>query len=68
MITNYNLTGLHVRASQELQKDIINRIWKSKSYAIPRYLIVKNGVIVNADALRPSAQQKLYDQLKAFFN
>ena len=64
MITFYNLTGNHLRASKSLKQDLINKLWKGNSYAIPRYLIVKNGKIIDNDALRPSDKEKLYLLLK----
>jgi len=67
MITYYNLGGQHIRASDKLRQDLINVLWAgNKNYAIPRYLIIKNGQVVEKNALRPSDKQKLYSQISKY--
>jgi thiol-disulfide isomerase/thioredoxin len=63
MIKYYDLSGTHIRAADALKKDLMNLFWDGKSYSIPRYLIVKDGVVVEESALRPGDGQKLYDQI-----
>jgi thiol-disulfide isomerase/thioredoxin len=64
MIKFYNLQGNHLRASDSLKQDLINKLWKGEGYAIPRYLMVKDSKIINDDALRPGDKEQLYKQLK----
>ncbi|MBB6238408.1 thiol-disulfide isomerase/thioredoxin [Pedobacter sp. AK013] len=66
MIKYYKLSGSHIRTNNALQKDLIDRLWEGKGYAIPRYLIIKDGKLVVADALRPSDKEKLYAQISKF--
>lgn len=66
MIKFYNLAGTNIRTSDKLRQDLINKLWGGKGYAIPRYVIIKNGEIVVSDALRPSDKQKLYDQISKY--
>lgn len=66
MITFYGLSGTNIRTNDKLRQDLINKIWGGKGYAIPRYLILKNGQVVEKDALRPSDKQKLYDQISKY--
>ncbi|MES2275400.1 MAG: TlpA disulfide reductase family protein [Bacteroidota bacterium] len=63
MIKYYDLSGNHVRTTDNLRTDLMNRFWDGKGYSIPRYVIVKDGVIVEKDALRPADKQKLYEQI-----
>lgn len=63
MIKYFGLDGSHVRTTPKMYAELINRFGKNQSFSIPRYLIVKDGKIVEDDALRPSDQQKLYDQI-----
>jgi len=66
MIKYYGLNGLHLRASQALQTDIANRLDKNGIIAIPRYLIINDGKIVNADAERPSNTAALQKQINKY--
>lgn len=66
MIGFYGLSGNHIRTSTKLRQDLINKIWNTKGYSIPRYLIIKNGAIVNNNALRPSDAEQLYQQLNKY--
>jgi hypothetical protein len=46
---------------------MVKQLWKgSKGYSIPRYLLIKNGQIVVADALRPSDKEKLHEQVERY--
>jgi len=67
MIKYYKLAGNHIRANDVLQKDLISKLWGGKGYAIPRYLILKDGKLVVSDALRPSDKNKLYEQIANYF-
>lgn len=65
-IKYFDLSGLHVRASDELRKDIFRTLGKNNSLTIPRYLILdKNGSIVNDEAARPSDSTKLSQQISS---
>jgi len=64
VINKYNLRGYHARMVTEKFK---NEHFLYKIDGIPRYMIVdKNGDIVIDDALRPSSQEELYNQLSKF--
>ncbi|ARS41372.1 hypothetical protein CA265_17625 [Sphingobacteriaceae bacterium GW460-11-11-14-LB5] len=66
MIKYFKLSGNHVRTNQALRKDLSDKLGKDGSYGIPRYLIIKNGKLVVADALRPSDKEKLYAQISKY--
>ncbi len=66
MIKYYKLAGNHIRTNDLLQKDLMNKLWDGKGYAIPRYLILKDGQLVVPNALRPSDKQKLYEQIASY--
>jgi hypothetical protein len=59
----YGLTGNHVRTTNNLHNDLMKRFWDGKGYSIPRCVIIKDGLVVEKNALRPSDGQKLYDQI-----
>lgn len=64
MIKYYNLSGIHLRASEQLSKDLNHNLGKNDIFGIPRYLLVdKNGKIVNDNAERPSDTGKLRSQI-----
>jgi thiol-disulfide isomerase/thioredoxin len=65
MIKYYNLDGWHIRVNKNLLQDMLNKFWDGKGYAIPRYILVSKGRVVNANMLRPGDKTKLYTQLKA---
>jgi hypothetical protein len=44
----------------------MNILWDGKGYSIPRYLILIDGKLVEANALRPSDKTKLYQQISSF--
>jgi len=63
LIYEYQLKGYHLLAGKELIKDLKQKIYKNEAIDIPRYIIVKNGKIVELNAFRPSDDQKLLKQL-----
>ena len=63
MIKYYGLAGNHVRTTDNLRNDLMKRFWDGKGYSIPRYVIIKDGEVVDKNALRPSDKQKLYDEI-----
>lgn len=65
VVSSSNLSGSHYLANKTLLKDIKNRIYKSKSVVIPRYLLVnKYGKIIDIDAPRPSENADLMNSLE----
>ncbi|HWW38461.1 TlpA disulfide reductase family protein [Pedobacter sp.] len=66
MIRYYDLRGKHIRTSDSLRQDLMNKFWDGKSYSIPRYLIVKDGKVIEANALRPADKDKLYQQIRKY--
>jgi thiol-disulfide isomerase/thioredoxin len=66
MIKYFKLSGNHVRTNKTLQQDLVNKLWEGKGYSIPRYLILKDGKLVVASALRPSDKTKLYEQIAKY--
>lgn len=65
MVKYYDLEGSHVRVNKNLLQDMLNKFWDGKGYAIPRYILVSNGKVVNDNMLRPSDKDKLYSQIKS---
>ena len=65
MIKFYKLSGNHIRVNPTLLQNLMDKLWDGKGYSIPRYLILKNGKLVNDKALRPSDKKLLYDQISA---
>lgn len=63
LIYKYQLTGYHLLAEQKLYNDLKRKVYKNEAMEIPRYIIVKNGKIVELNAFRPSDSQKLLKQL-----
>lgn len=64
MIKYYNLEGWHIRTNKALLQDLKNKFWDGKDgYAIPRYILVSGGKVVNANMFRPSDKEQLYKQL-----
>lgn len=64
LIKYFKLSGLHVRAADELRKDLSRTLGKDNIMSIPRYLIIdKNGTIINNDAARPSDSIHLSRQI-----
>lgn len=66
MVKYYKLSGSHIRTNAALQQDLMNKLWDGKGYAIPRYLILKDGKLVVPNALRPSDKGKLYEQIGGY--
>ncbi len=66
MIKFYDLSGTHIRVSESLRKDLTDVIWKNKQVSIPRYLIIKDGKLVESQAKRPSSGQELYTQISSY--
>ncbi|WP_285008809.1 TIM barrel protein [Pedobacter faecalis] len=65
MIKYYQLDGWHVRTNKSLLQDMLNKFWDGKGYAIPRYILVSDGKVVNPNMLRPSDKEKLYNQVES---
>lgn len=65
MIKYYKLSGNHIRVNPKLLQNLMDKLWDGKGYSIPRYLILKDGKLVNDKALRPSDKDKLYQQISA---
>lgn len=64
LVYEYQLTGFHLMAGWKLQEDLKKIIYKNKpAIDVPRYIIVKNGKIVEVNAFPPSQSQKLIKQL-----
>jgi len=63
MIKYYKLAGSHIRVNPKLLQNLMDKLWDGKGYSIPRYLILKDGKLVNDKALRPSDKDKLYQQI-----
>ncbi|WP_316836306.1 TlpA disulfide reductase family protein [Pedobacter nutrimenti] len=66
MIRYYDLSGKHIRTSDSLRQDLMNKFWDGKGYSIPRYLIIKDGKVVEANAMRPADKDKLYQQIGTY--
>lgn len=64
----YNLQGLNLMASKSLASDIHHKfgLGQDKTLAIPRYMILKDGKVVEANANRPSSKEKLTHQIKQY--
>jgi thiol-disulfide isomerase/thioredoxin len=65
-IKEYNLTGHHIMINDSIKNDLVKILQIEKSsFTIPKYILIdKNGQIVLKDALRPSDETKLLDQIK----
>lgn len=64
MIKFYELAGQHLRASPLLVEDLSRLLSRSQGLTIPRYIILKHGNVIVADALRPSSGDLLHKQIK----
>jgi len=62
-IYKHQLNGYHLLAGQELMKDLKQKAYKNGAIDIPRYIIIKKGKIIEANAFRPGDGQKLLEQL-----
>jgi thiol-disulfide isomerase/thioredoxin len=65
-INEYNLIGSHLMANDSIKKDLLRNLGIEQSdLRIPKYILInKNGQIVLKDALRPSDEEKLLDQIR----
>ncbi|RYG09213.1 MAG: redoxin domain-containing protein [Chitinophagaceae bacterium] len=66
MIKFYKLAGHHIRVNPTLLQNLMDKLWDGTGYSIPRYLILKDGKLVNDKALRPSDKKLLYDQIATY--
>ncbi|NBW38230.1 MAG: hypothetical protein EBR30_25055 [Cytophagia bacterium] len=68
VIAKHNLAGFNIRASQALEEDIWFRLTNqvNASREIPRYLIIKDSVIVDDNAPHPSDYEQLVAKLNSF--
>jgi thiol-disulfide isomerase/thioredoxin len=63
-----NLGGYHVRAGQELTRQLKTELgFGSGPIPIPRFLFVKNGQIIDIKAARPSDFKVLRRQVERYF-
>lgn len=66
-INKFILNGYNTIANKELIKDIREKIYSNeKTFSIPRYIIIKDGIILNHNALRPSDGVLLINQLRSY--
>lgn len=64
-IQNYQLEGMHLRASASLLKDIQQQVYGTEEFLIPRYILLSpNGEILHKDLPRPSNYSQLEEALK----
>lgn len=64
LVKKFELGGVNIMAGKELQKDIIEKIYKNQSISIPRYILLSPlGEVLNADMPRPSDLTKLKTEL-----
>lgn len=64
LISKLNLGGYHILAGEKLQKNLIAKLnIVGGVITIPRYLIVKNDIILVSDAFRPSNISSLKEQI-----
>lgn len=63
LIYKYGLSGYHLLAGKELRVDLKRKVYRSETIDLPRYIIVKEGKIVELNAFRPSDDKKLINQL-----
>lgn len=72
IIKEKQLVGIHIAVDTE---ELFNDIWEqylneplSAKYMVPRYFIVKNGIIVVPYAAPPSSKKKLCNQIDSVLN
>lgn len=59
-----NLPGLHLRATEKLTMDILDKIYKNERISIPRYVLLDpEGNVVNDNLSRPSQIEYLKNEL-----
>jgi thiol-disulfide isomerase/thioredoxin len=67
LIKYFDLKGNHIKANEQLVRDVSKIFWNGKMYALPLYVIVNaDGNIAEADALAPSDGKKLYQQIEKY--
>lgn len=68
-IKKYNLTGFHIRLTEELKNSLYETVNTNNSaFSLPRYIVVgKKGEIVEGNAMYPGKKEKLYEQIKLKF-
>lgn len=63
-----NLPGLHLRATEKLTMDILDKIYKNERISIPRYVLLDpEGNVVNDNLSRPSQIEYLKNELDSVF-
>lgn len=68
-IKNYKLGGFHLRASSELQENIVEQVYGADVYEIPRYVLISpTGEILHKNLSRPSNYPKLKEELDDIIN
>lgn len=69
VIFQKHLGGFHILAGRELNQLLSKTIGLSEGLiAIPRYMVIKNGIILISDASRPSDFENLKEQLQGLTN
>lgn len=67
-IQNYQLEGVHLRASAPLLKDIQQQVYGTEEFLIPRYILLSpDGEIVHKNLPRPSNMELLKETLEKIF-
>jgi len=65
LIHDLHLGGYHILAGEKLNRELRNELQGGKDYvSIPRYLIVRDGHVVDSDAPRPSDFETLCAQIQ----
>jgi thiol-disulfide isomerase/thioredoxin len=65
IVSFYNLTGYHVLAGKELEKDLGRIYEKQGNLIFPSYILVdQSGEIITIHAKRPSDRETLYRQIE----
>ena len=67
-IKTYDLEGINMRTSLSLYRDLQRTFAGNEGLTIPRYLIIKNGKIMEKNAFRPSDGDLLLKQLAIYCN
>lgn len=64
-ITEYHLSGYHIRANKALRDELTTLIWGAKdAYSIPRYMLYdKMGRLLDNDVPAPSDGVRLYQDI-----
>lgn len=68
-IKHYKLDGFHLRASSELQQNILEQVFGTDTYEIPRYILISpTSEILHKNLSRPSNYPKLKEELDSLIN